>query len=200
MLILAGIAVQPLNNSLGITYSPVVLSEVGGGGENSRLFPSKWVSLSAGVQVGLGCFESREKAQCIESERILAVGWYLLWAWAFLHNSPFHKDLIYVILWPLIANHALHLESARNELNFFMPPWRSSFFRWKLWRSVESDRYSYHGLIFKIITGAGGRSLATVACSSALCFTWDGDVAEEMLSEWRCSKPTPAWLPSRASS
>lgn len=156
------------------------------------LFPSKRASLSW-IQVGLCCFENREKAICFESERILAVCWYLFWAWAFLCNSLLHKDLIYVTLWLLITNHALHLESARNELNFFTPPWRSSFFRWKLWRSFESDRYSYHKLIWnnnRCRWPVAGHCGLQLYC---LCFAWDGDMAEEMLSGSRFFKPVPSF-------
>lgn len=99
MLILAGIAVLPLNSGLKVTCSAVVLS--------SGFYFLRWVvvvvkihvssfpsvSLPAWVQMGLGCFKSRKKAKCIELGS-LAACWHLLWAWAFLHKSLFTRTLL----------------------------------------------------------------------------------------------------------
>lgn len=73
----------------------VLLFEVGGVEVKiHRHFPSKRVSLAAWVQMGLGSFESRKKAKCIELERVLAACWHLLWAWAFLHKSLSTRTLL----------------------------------------------------------------------------------------------------------
>lgn len=157
---------------------------MGGDGENSCLFSYKWASLPAWVQSGLGCYKSREKARRIESERVLAVGWYLLWAWAFLCKSLFTRTLFMLFCDHLLQITAFTLNLLEKNLTFSLLLEGAHILDGNCEKVLNQTGTAATNW-FKIIIGAGGRLLL------CLCFAWDGDAAEEMLSGSRSSKPVP---------
>lgn len=153
----------------------VLLFEVDdGGGENSHLFPCKWESLPAWVQMGPGCFESRKKAKCIELGS-LAAFWHLLWAWAFLHKNLFTRTLLMLFCDCLLRITPFTFNLLEMDWIFSLLL-EGAHFSDGIYEEVLNQAGSPTKNWFKIRIGACGQSLATVACSSVvfvLCLRWE---------------------------
>lgn len=168
----------PLNSDLKVTCSAVVLSS----GFyflrwvlNSHLFPSKWACLPAWVQMGLGCFESRKKAKCIELGRTLVACWHLLWAWAFLHKSLSTRTLLMLFCDCLLQITPFTFNLLEMDWTFSLLL-EGAHFSDGICEEVLNQTGTLTKKRFKIRIGAHGQSLATVACSSVLfvlCLGWE---------------------------